>query len=185
MSIPPFLRKKTVPTKRFIKACTPVESGSKAPPRYMYTMQSLDKPELSPLRETLPDLAFLSIHDYRLGASHPAAVDTCDSTGAPEGCRGQSSGNGADAVAANVTGPPEWWAANLWMGGRGTRAQPHFDQAHNVFVQLRGEKTVWLAPPEYLPDFYPYPILHPAGRQSRVSCVEVHCQQLLSLLAPR
>lgn len=165
-----------MPTKRFIKACTPVTPGGKAPPRYMYTMQSLNKSELAPLRETLPDLRFLAVHDYRLarsdgGAPDRDACDDGDATGCgpAENAEESSDTGGESSADGGAARLPAWWAANLWMGGRGTRAQPHYDQAHNVFVQLRGQKTVWLAPPEHVADFYPFPSGHPASRQSRVS----------------
>lgn len=150
----------------------------------MYTMQSLDKPELAALRADLPDLAILSVDDWRLrapgsdGGKYPfptaqeKAAASCAAEG-DTGCGDAASDLLEKAETEAPTAPLEnttatWWAANLWMGGRATRAQPHYDQAHNVFVQVCGRKTVWLAPPENIPDFYLYPDLHPAARQSKV-----------------
>ncbi|TEB35920.1 Clavaminate synthase-like protein, partial [Coprinellus micaceus] len=36
---------------------------------------------------------------------------------------------------------------NSWLGPRGTVSPPHTDPYHNLYVQVVGHKTVWLAPP--------------------------------------
>ncbi|KAF6765089.1 hypothetical protein DFP72DRAFT_749373, partial [Ephemerocybe angulata] len=36
---------------------------------------------------------------------------------------------------------------NSWLGPKGTISPPHTDPFHNLYVQVVGQKTVWLAPP--------------------------------------
>ena len=56
----------------------------------------------------------------------------------------------------------------LWLGGGGVLSRTHFDRAHNLFVQLRGRKTVLLFEPDQIPHLHLYPAVHVARRQSQV-----------------
>jgi hypothetical protein len=38
---------------------------------------------------------------------------------------------------------------NIWLSSANATAWPHFDSSHNLFVQVRGRKAVWLAPTSY------------------------------------
>ena len=37
--------------------------------------------------------------------------------------------------------------AQLWMGGNGATSQAHYDQQHNIYIQLYGRKRFLLSPP--------------------------------------
>ncbi|PFH50687.1 hypothetical protein AMATHDRAFT_144574 [Amanita thiersii Skay4041] len=45
---------------------------------------------------------------------------------------------------------------NTWLGPRGTMSPAHTDPYHNIYVQIVGSKTVWLAAPELSAYMYPY-----------------------------
>ncbi|KAF8078066.1 hypothetical protein FPV67DRAFT_1463986 [Lyophyllum atratum] len=45
---------------------------------------------------------------------------------------------------------------NMWLGPKGTVSPAHTDPYYNLFVQVVGRKTVWLAPPKLTPFMYPY-----------------------------
>ena len=55
------------------------------------------------------------------------------------------------------------------MGGRGSSTQAHYDVAHNVFVQLHGEKRFELRPPSAHRSLHVFPDAHPRARKSQVS----------------
>jgi hypothetical protein len=58
---------------------------------------------------------------------------------------------------------------NVWMGGpQGTTTQAHYDQPHNMFVQLMGTKTFTIAPPCAIDALYLYPDLHQRARKVQV-----------------
>ena len=58
---------------------------------------------------------------------------------------------------------------NIWMGGpQGTTTQAHYDESHNMFVQLMGIKTFTLAPPCAIDALYLYPDLHQRARKVQV-----------------
>lgn len=44
----------------------------------------------------------------------------------------------------------------------------HYDQQHNLFLQLWGAKRFLLFPPECFPALYPFPVHHPLDRKARV-----------------
>ena len=58
---------------------------------------------------------------------------------------------------------------SLWMSSPGMITHGHFDQDHNVFVQLKGRKrfTLWL--PWEHESLYMYPRVHPMWHKSRVN----------------
>jgi len=58
---------------------------------------------------------------------------------------------------------------NLWLGGCGSTAHPHFDVSHNFHVQVVGRKTFELWPP--WARLHMYPFAHPADRQSMIGDV--------------
>ncbi|KAK2467009.1 hypothetical protein APHAL10511_001267 [Amanita phalloides] len=55
----------------------------------------------------------------------------------------------ADLDCSNHTPPrnDEGLVINIWLGPRGTVSPAHTDPYHNMYVQVVGDKTVWLAPP--------------------------------------
>jgi Cupin-like domain len=55
----------------------------------------------------------------------------------------------------------------LWIGGRGSAAQLHYDFAHNLYVQVVGRKRFLLAAPSLLPSVQLYPALHPSHRTAQ------------------
>ena len=58
---------------------------------------------------------------------------------------------------------------HVWWGGAGTRSTPHYDQSHNMFLQIVGEKKFWLASPKYFTQFQVYPLHNPSGRHSQLA----------------
>ncbi|KAI8999035.1 Clavaminate synthase-like protein [Trametes punicea] len=46
---------------------------------------------------------------------------------------------------------------NAWLGPAGTVSPAHTDPFYNLYAQVVGRKTIWLAPPEVSPHMYPYP----------------------------
>ncbi|KAH9857620.1 hypothetical protein C2E23DRAFT_805067 [Lenzites betulinus] len=46
---------------------------------------------------------------------------------------------------------------NAWLGPAGTVSPAHTDPFFNLYAQVVGRKTIWLAPPEASPYMYPYP----------------------------
>ncbi|KAF8654239.1 hypothetical protein AX16_003760 [Volvariella volvacea WC 439] len=50
---------------------------------------------------------------------------------------------------------PEGVVCNAWLGPRGTTSPAHTDPFLNLFVQVVGRKTVWIAPPD-VTRMYPY-----------------------------
>ncbi|KAF9511504.1 hypothetical protein BS47DRAFT_1165400 [Hydnum rufescens UP504] len=46
---------------------------------------------------------------------------------------------------------------NSWIGPKGTITPAHKDPYYNCYVQVVGRKTVWLAPPQFDKEMYPYP----------------------------
>lgn len=65
---------------------------------------------------------------------------------------------------ANLSG----LSLNVWIGGTNITASPHYDGVHNIFVQLEGQKKVWLLSPKYLSLLYTHGRLHPHACQSRL-----------------
>ena len=60
-------------------------------------------------------------------------------------------------------------ALSLWFGGpRGTTTQSHYDQPHNMFVQLLGSKIFTVLPPCAIDAVYLYPDLHQRARKVQV-----------------
>lgn len=57
---------------------------------------------------------------------------------------------------------------NIWIGGRGSTAQGHYDATHNMYIQLKGMKRFKLYEPAAWRYMYLYPALHPFHRQSQV-----------------
>ncbi|CAE6427469.1 unnamed protein product [Rhizoctonia solani] len=57
------------------------------------------------------------------------------------------------------TGPPgngEQLVINAWCGGKGANSPAHTDPYYNVYVQVVGFKSIWLAPPEASPGMYAF-----------------------------
>ncbi|KAL5637460.1 hypothetical protein ACGC1H_004028 [Rhizoctonia solani] len=64
------------------------------------------------------------------------------------------------------TGPPgndEQLVINAWCGGKGANSPAHTDPYYNVYVQVVGFKSIWLAPPEASPGMYAF---NPAFKSS-------------------
>ena len=55
----------------------------------------------------------------------------------------------------------------MWLSSSGSRTHTHFDNDHNVFVQLIGTKRFVLWPPNQSEALCPYPRLHPLWHKSR------------------
>lgn len=56
----------------------------------------------------------------------------------------------------------------LWLGGAGAATPTHYDDAHNVYVQLYGVKRFYLFPPWRHKAMAVYPVAHPHDRQAQV-----------------
>jgi len=56
--------------------------------------------------------------------------------------------------------------ANIWLSESGVISNTHYDPTHGVFVQVAGEKTMELWPPDAWSKLQPYPLAHPGHRQS-------------------
>jgi hypothetical protein len=56
----------------------------------------------------------------------------------------------------------------VWLGGSTVATPTHFDDSHNVYVQLAGVKRFYLFPPWRHRDLAVYPVSHPHDRQSQV-----------------
>jgi len=56
---------------------------------------------------------------------------------------------------------------SLWLGTPGSFSTAHYDNFHNVFVMLSGEKEFLLSPPTDAPLFKIFPGTHPLARQAR------------------
>ena len=54
---------------------------------------------------------------------------------------------------------------SAWLSSPGMRTHTHFDNDHNLFVQLVGRKRFVLWPPNQTGRLCPYPRLHPLWRQ--------------------
>ncbi|KAF8604377.1 Clavaminate synthase-like protein [Ceratobasidium sp. AG-I] len=57
------------------------------------------------------------------------------------------------------SGPPgndEQLVINAWCGGRGANSPAHTDPYYNIYVQVVGFKSVWLAPPETSAGMYAF-----------------------------
>lgn len=63
-------------------------------------------------------------------------------------------------------------SVNLWIGGKRSTAQAHFDAFHNAFVQILGTKTFLLYPPDQWLYMYLYSRHHPSYRQSQLNFQE-------------
>mmetsp|Transcript_8956 Transcript_8956/g.17467 ORF Transcript_8956/g.17467 Transcript_8956/m.17467 type:complete len:581 (+) Transcript_8956:107-1849(+) len=58
---------------------------------------------------------------------------------------------------------------SVWLGGRGSATQAHYDVMHNSFVQLSGFKRFKLWPPTAHFALKVYPDAHPRARKARVA----------------
>ncbi|KAJ1300761.1 hypothetical protein OPQ81_002405 [Rhizoctonia solani] len=71
------------------------------------------------------------------------------------------------------TGPPgneEQLVINAWCGGRGANSPAHIDPYYNIYVQIVGHKSVWLAPPEASQGMYAFnPASEPASQNHNSS----------------
>ena len=56
----------------------------------------------------------------------------------------------------------------IWLSHPSVTAQPHYDESHNFFAQIRSTKLIMLFSPEQAERLYYNPHLHPAQRQSQV-----------------
>ena len=60
---------------------------------------------------------------------------------------------------------PSHSSINVWIGEKGVIAPCHYDGYHNVYVQIRGTKTFYLAPPTAHKFLRPFPFVHPSHAQ--------------------
>jgi len=74
----------------------------------------------------------------------------------------------------------------LWISSAGVRMHSHFDQDHNVFVQLSGHKHFVLVPPEQWRLMHPFPRVHPLWHKSQadVDAPQVDLLRLYPQVAP-
>ena len=88
--------------------------------------------------------------------------------------------DGLDRLAEDIPSLPEF-AINetdsgtpnsaVWMGARRVVAQSHYDIQHNIFAQLRGEKTFVVAPPSEALAYRLFPEAHVRSRQSQLEAL--------------
>ncbi|KAF8226890.1 Clavaminate synthase-like protein [Tricholoma matsutake] len=64
--------------------------------------------------------------------------------------------NSRDFPLYRPPGNDEQLVLNTWLGPGGAISPAHMDPYYNVFVQVVGRKTVWLAPPTLTRAMYPY-----------------------------
>jgi hypothetical protein len=57
---------------------------------------------------------------------------------------------------------------NVWVGGRGTASDLHFDMTHNIVAQVVGRRRVVLYPKSESENLYPYPLRTLNWHHSRV-----------------
>ena len=85
--------------------------------------------------------------------------------------------DGLDRLAEDIPSPAEFainetdsGAPNsaVWLGARHVVAQSHYDIQHNIFAQLRGEKTFVVAPPSEALAYRLFPEAHVRSRQSQL-----------------
>ncbi len=57
----------------------------------------------------------------------------------------------------------------MWFSHRNVTAHWHYDQSHNLFIQMYGRKRVLLIPPSSGPDMHLFPSIHPSYHQSQHS----------------
>jgi hypothetical protein len=62
----------------------------------------------------------------------------------------------------------------IWITEARATTPMHYDVYHNSYIQLRGEKTFFLSPPESHDRLYLRPALHPAHRSSQLGDVVKH-----------
>ena len=70
-----------------------------------------------------------------------------------------------EADTGGATGEVE---LHLWLSSEGVKARGHYDNAHNVFIQLDGKKRITLVDPRESPALHLFPAGHPNERQSQV-----------------
>jgi len=58
---------------------------------------------------------------------------------------------------------------NVWIGTNGTGSPLHYDVAHNMYVQVSGEKRFRLFPPSDHLRLHLFPRVHPSTRMSQIS----------------
>lgn len=58
--------------------------------------------------------------------------------------------------------------STLFCSGQDALSPVHYDQAQNLYFQIRGSKRFLLFPPEVGHCFYPYPVVHPMDLRARV-----------------
>ena len=63
---------------------------------------------------------------------------------------------------------PSKSSINVWMGHNAVVAPCHYDSYHNVYAQIRGSKTFYMAPPTARTILKPYPFVHPSHAQCQV-----------------
>ena len=63
---------------------------------------------------------------------------------------------------------PSKSSINVWMGHNAVVAPCHYDSYHNVYAQIRGTKTFYMAPPTARTILKPYPFVHPSHAQCQV-----------------
>ena len=100
----------------------------------------------TPLYSTveLAELATAELRGLRLW-SLPARCGTAADGATPPPAGSLGAALGLDGVGGSGGGGRPHW--QLWMGGGGVTSQPHFDQQHNIYLQLHGTKRFLLSPP--------------------------------------
>jgi hypothetical protein len=69
-------------------------------------------------------------------------------------------------------------SVNMWIGGKRSTAQAHYDAFHNAFVQIVGSKTFTLYPPDQWLYMYLHSRHHPSYRQSQLNFQEDNWKHL-------
>ena len=62
---------------------------------------------------------------------------------------------------------------SVWMGGRGVTTQSHYDEPHNMFLQLIGTKKFTILPPCAIDALPLYPDLHVRARKSQFTLSQI------------
>jgi hypothetical protein len=72
------------------------------------------------------------------------------------------------AAVSSLASPPY---PSLWMGGKGSTTQAHYDVSHNVFTQVSGRKRIRLWGPGEHMALRVFPDAHPRARKAQISIV--------------
>jgi hypothetical protein len=72
-------------------------------------------------------------------------------------------------VSLSAAAPLKQLMANIWVSSLSAQTPLHYDERHNLFVQIKGRKRIWLFSPKLHLNLSYYPALSPGYRQSQLA----------------